>query len=115
VYVTRRFFATGRATSAVAAADLATTFEDRATVLWLAPGFFADLPWCDWEGAVLDAAKASAGTAKAAPMTTEAATDSAVLSAAPWITFSDESKSVFIGVLEGAAGFFRQCSKTTKN
>jgi hypothetical protein len=34
-------------------------------------------------------------------MTTEAATDTAVLRATPWITLSDENMSVFIGVLSG--------------
>jgi hypothetical protein len=48
-------------------------------------------------------------------MTTEAATDTAVLRATPWITFSDENMSVFIGVLSGAARILRKCSKTTKN
>jgi hypothetical protein len=48
-------------------------------------------------------------------MTIEAATDRAVARAAPWITFSDENMSVFMGVLVGAARSFRKCSKTTKN
>jgi hypothetical protein len=44
------------------------------------------------------AAKALTGVANAAAMTMEAATDRAVLRAAPWITFSDENMSVFMGV-----------------
>jgi hypothetical protein len=45
------------------------------------------------------AAKVLTGAPSAAARTREAATDSAVLRAAPWITFSDENMSVFMGVL----------------
>ncbi|MFM0357934.1 hypothetical protein PQR12_30965 [Paraburkholderia nemoris] len=44
------------------------------------------------------AAKVLTGVANAAAMTMETATDRAVLRAAPWITFSDENMSVFMGV-----------------
>nr|WP_244195904.1 hypothetical protein [Paraburkholderia susongensis] len=49
-------------------------------------------------GAAGVAAKVLTGVASAAATARETATDRAVLRAAPWITFSDENMSVFMGV-----------------
>ena len=82
------------------AEDFAEVFADAFLATRLAGAGEVFLP--DLAGAVAAlaavAAKASTGAANAAAMTTEAATDRAVLRAAPWITFSDENMSVFMGV-----------------
>jgi hypothetical protein len=107
VYVTRLRLTLARGASSPAAATVFaaapfTAFLPDTLLAVAATGFLAAFACLEVFALVAGvagvAAKVLTGVANAAAMTMETATDRAVLRAAPWITFSDENMSVFMGV-----------------